>query len=128
MQLRRAILFVKDMPRMTAFYRDALAMRVASGSPEEGWVELDAGGSGLALHAIPPEVASKIEIADPPAARSDVPVKLVFETADVAAARDHLVRHGAVAREPRPWGACDCVDPEGNVFQIVPREPHPAAS
>ncbi len=121
MQLRRAILFVKDMPRMTDFYRDALAMRITSGSLDEGWVELDAGGSGLALHAIPPEIARAIEISDPPAARSDVPLKLVFETDDVAAARNRLAQHGAVTREPRSWGACDCVDPEGNVFQIVAR-------
>ncbi len=118
MKLRRTIIFVKDIQRMTAFYRDGLGLRLQSETSSEDWVEFEAGGA-LALHAIPARIAKGIEIADPPRARGETPIKLVFQTADVDAVRDHLKAHGAVMSEPRSWGACDGVDPEGNVFQIV---------
>lgn len=119
MKLRRALIFAKDMERMTAFYRDGLGLRLIPETRQNGWVEFEAGGCLLALHAIPVEIAEGIDITSPPQQRSDSPLKLVFETPDLEAARNHLVAHGAVMHEPRSWGACDGLDPEGNVFQIV---------
>lgn len=119
MKLRQAMIFAKDMDRMTAFYRDGLGLREIPETRQEGWVELDAGGATLALHVIPEAIARDIEITDPPQARSDTPIKLVFETPDPTAARAHLVSLGAVMNEPRRGGSCDGLDPEGNVFQIV---------
>jgi len=119
MELRSAMIFVKDIDRMTAFYRDGLGLRVLPDATREGWVEFQAGNSSLALHAIPPDIASRIEITDPPRPRSNTPIKLVFETPDLEAARAHLASHGAVMHEPRNSGSCDGVDPEGNVFNIV---------
>jgi catechol 2,3-dioxygenase-like lactoylglutathione lyase family enzyme len=118
MQLARAVLFVKDLRRMTAFYRDTLGLKVTSGSA--GWIELDAGPVALALHAIPAAVAAGIVIETPPRVREGSPVKLSFAVADVAAERTRLVAEGVVMREVRP-GSCDGVDPEGNVFQLVAR-------
>jgi len=89
MKLARAILFVKDIDRMTAFYRDTLGL--AELHREPGWVELD----GLALHAIP----AHIDVTVGPV-REGTPIKLVFASDDAEAAGDR-------------------VDPEGNVFQIV---------
>jgi catechol 2,3-dioxygenase-like lactoylglutathione lyase family enzyme len=111
MKLARAIVFVKDVDRMTAFYRDALGL--AEVRREPGWVELD----GVALHAIPPG----LEVSFAP--REDTPIKLAFACDDVAAARARLTAAGATMREVRPWGSCDGVDPEGNVFQIVVGSP-----
>lgn len=119
MELRRAIIFAKELERMTAFYRDGLGLRPMPEAAGEGWVEFDAGGMGLALHAIPAEIAKEIEISNPPRARSGTPIKLVFQTGDLAAARAHLVANGAAMSDLRSWGACEGVDPEGNVFQIV---------
>ncbi len=50
-------------------------------------------------------------------ARAKNPIKLIFEVADVASERARLEALG-VAMTPRPWGACDWADPEGNIFQI----------
>lgn len=119
MQLRSAILFAKDMQRMTAFYRDVLELVLERSTDE--WAEFQAGGATLALHAIPPTIAAGIEIADPPRARANTPIKLVFEVPDLETARAHLTAHGVVLSEPFNWGACDGLDPEGNVFQIVER-------
>ena len=121
MKLGQAMIFVKDIERMTHFYRDGVGLAAIPERCEEGFVVFDAGGATLALHAIPEPIARTIEIAEPPQARADTPIKLVFEVPDVEAARGHLVEHGAVMSEPRPWGSCDGLDPEGNVFMIVRR-------
>jgi predicted enzyme related to lactoylglutathione lyase len=119
MLLRRPIIFAKDLKRMTAFYRDGVGLRFVPECSTEQWSELDAGTARLALHAIPARIARGIEITSPPRARSTTPIKLVFEAPDLQAARARLIEHGAVMSEPRSWGACDGLDPEGNVFQIV---------
>jgi catechol 2,3-dioxygenase-like lactoylglutathione lyase family enzyme len=124
MELRRALIFVKDLERMTAFYRDGLGLRLLTETSSEGWVEFEAGGALIALHAIPTEISQKIDIADPPRARSQTPIKLVFETDDLEAACAQLVSQGALMSTLRSWGAYDGIDPEGNVFQIVKKHGH----
>jgi catechol-2,3-dioxygenase len=119
MELARAILFVKNIDCMTAFYRDALGLRVVPETATTGWVELEAGGASLALHAIPEEIARTITITDPPKRRGEAPVKLVFRTPDLEAARTVLIARGGMVSERWSWNAYDVVDPEGNVFQIV---------
>lgn len=121
MELRQAMIFAKDMAVMTAFYRDGLGLRMRLDRSRGDWVEFEAGGSLLALHAIPPEIAKDIDIKSPPERRSETPIKLIFETDDLDGARAHLTRHGAVMDQPRSRGSCDGLDPEGNVFSIVAR-------
>ncbi len=121
MRLRRAIIFVKDIEIMTTFYRDALGLTPIIDTSSEGWLEFDAGGASLALHAIPEPIAKDIEITNPPAAREDSLIKLVFEVPDIEVARVHVINHGAVMSEPSGRGYCNGRDPEGNVFQIVRR-------
>ena len=122
MTLGSALIFAKDIPRMIAFYRDGLGLRLLEERSKDGWTELDAGGVVLVLHGIPEHVAKHIEITSPPKARENTAVKLIFLTPDVAAARGHLIAHGAVMFEPRAGGSCDGLDPEGNVFQIAQGE------
>lgn len=119
MRLRRAILFVKDMGRMLAFYRNAMGLAPLQQEAVEEWAELDAGGTSLALHAIPVEWAKEITLTSPPRRRDTAPVKLVFVVPDLEAERARLVSLGVSMSEIRAWGACDGVDPEGNVFQIT---------
>jgi catechol 2,3-dioxygenase-like lactoylglutathione lyase family enzyme len=119
MRLRRAMIFTKNMERMTTFYRDALGLTPLTPESSDGWLEFDAGGVALALHAIPAHIAKDIEVTNPPAAREGTPIKLVFEVADIEVARVHLIKNGAVMSKPSVWGSCDGTDPEGNVFQIV---------
>jgi catechol 2,3-dioxygenase-like lactoylglutathione lyase family enzyme len=118
MRLKMAMIFVKDVDRMTAFYRDGLGLRHLTEESSEGWAKFDAGGAELALHQIPEHIARDIEITDPPSAREDTPIKLVFETEDLEAARAHLSAQGAVMMEPANPRRCDGLDPEGNVFTI----------
>jgi len=67
------------------------------------------------LHAIPAEIAGRIEIASPPRPRETNPIKLSFAVDDWQAERRRLESLGVVILE-RPWGVCDALDPEGNVF------------
>lgn len=119
-RLGTAVLFAKDLQRMAEFYQDALGLPEIPGASGPGWVELDAGGVRLALHAIPPRIARKIEITQPPRAREETPFKLLFEVDDLYAVRRRLVQFGATMFEPKNSGVCDGLDPEGNVFSLVP--------
>jgi predicted enzyme related to lactoylglutathione lyase len=116
MPLKHAMIFVKDLPRMTRFYREAFGFTLIAQRSSAEWSEFE---GGLALHAAPATIAATLMITDPPRARTETPIKLVFAVDDVLVARAQLVAHGAVMQEPRPVGSCDGVDPEGNVFQIT---------
>lgn len=119
MRLQCAMLYVSDMARMVAFYRDGAGLRVLAERSSEGWVEFDAGGVTFALHAIPAHIVANITISDPAEAREETPIKLIFEVADFDTARAQLARHGAQLMPVSAWGACDGLDPEGNVFRLV---------
>jgi catechol 2,3-dioxygenase-like lactoylglutathione lyase family enzyme len=118
MRLSRAMIFVKDLDRMADFYSYSLGLQRIDGGRTGNWVEFEAGGIGFALHAIPTDIADTIEIAQPPRAREENPIKLTFEVDDLAAARVRLQSQGAEILD-RPWGTCDAIDPEGNVFRSL---------
>ena len=110
----RVIVFAADMTRLRVFYTAILG---EPSETEHGWVGF---ANGLALHAIPPAYAPAI--AEPPVARTDTAIKVVFIVDDLPAMRAVLAARGATMREPQTYGArtfCDGVDPEGNVFQIA---------
>ncbi len=111
------MIFVKDLPGMTTFYRRALKLQPIEETRLDNWVEFDTGVARFSLHAIPVDIASGIEFSSPPQLREKNPVKLFFEVDDVPAERTRLEAMGTTIIE-RPWGAVECVDPEGNIFQI----------
>jgi catechol 2,3-dioxygenase-like lactoylglutathione lyase family enzyme len=117
MRLNRAMIYVKDLRRMAAFYGDTLGLISIDETCMDNWVEFDAGGVRFALHAIPAHIADQIEISSPPQPREKNPIKLSFEVDDVAAERKRLAALGVTIVQ-RPWGACDGIDPEGNIFGI----------
>jgi catechol 2,3-dioxygenase-like lactoylglutathione lyase family enzyme len=122
-RLGTAMIFAKDLQRMTEFYHEALGLPVIPATSAPGWVELDAGAVRLALHAIPPHIAAQIQITRPPRAREETPLKLLFEVDDLEAVRRRAVQFGATMLEPKGSGICDGLDPEGNVFSLVPANP-----
>jgi catechol 2,3-dioxygenase-like lactoylglutathione lyase family enzyme len=113
MQLHQAMLYVKDFERAVHFYEELLGLEANPDTRTDNWVEFP----GLSLHAIPPHSADEIEIADPPEPREDYPVKLIFAVDNVEAEFERLGALG-VEVQMRPWGACDVLDPEGNILQI----------
>ncbi len=48
LNLKRIVIFVADLDKQAAYYRDGLGLPVLE--EREGWVEFDAGGCSIALH------------------------------------------------------------------------------
>jgi len=121
MQLYRAMIYVKDFPRMRQFYSEMLGSQPVNREWTDTWAEFEAGNARFALHAIPPEIANEIKISAPPRPREKNPVKLVFEVPNVEAERTKLQSRGITIIR-RPWGSWEGVDPEGNIFGLVDPE------
>jgi predicted enzyme related to lactoylglutathione lyase len=119
MRLSRAMIYVKDLDRMAAFYEQTLGLKIIEETRLDTWMEFDTGAVRLALHAIPAEIAGTIQVASPPHPREENPLKLHFEVEDVASERQRLESLGVTVVQ-RPWGTCDGIDPEGNIFGICP--------
>ena len=121
LDLRRVILFVDDLAAMTDFYEKKIGLRVdmshytsdqtlGIAGREEGFIDFDAGGSKLALHA---------GVSNPGR------TKICFFAADVSKARQELIDRGVrMGKDPGPGEGlrfCDGKDPEGNTFQLSNR-------
>ena len=107
------IYFCNDMKTMLDFYTRVMRLRLTRGTEfsVDEWAEFKGKGFKLCLHK-----AGKP--GSPPRNRN----KLVFEVADVGAARDYLVQHKVKMGKHMIWPnseACDGRDPEGNKFQIA---------
>lgn len=120
-----AVLFVKDVSRLTAFYAEVVGLPVTESG--KTWARLGTGAFELVVHGIPPHIAATFEISTPPQRREDAAIKLIFPVANIAVARATTARLGGAMNPPdREWqlGAlrvCDGHDPEGNVFQVRAR-------
>jgi catechol 2,3-dioxygenase-like lactoylglutathione lyase family enzyme len=122
MQLGGAVLFVKDLPGMRAFYGEMLQAQPVNKEQTDSYALFDLHGSRFLLHAIPPEYASDVQLAFPPQPRERDPVKLIFLVDDVLLERSRLEAMGVTVLSrswQKPRESCDAVDPEGNVFQIA---------
>ena len=117
MRLDGAMLFVKDLHRMTAFYREVLGLQLVEETRREDWVEFTGGEARFSLHAIPSAIAAEIRIELPPSPREQLPTKLTFTVQDVDATLEMIEQMGLPLLR-RPWGGIEAVDPEGNVFAI----------
>jgi catechol 2,3-dioxygenase-like lactoylglutathione lyase family enzyme len=109
LSMRRIVLFTKDMPKMTAFYRDVLGLKVRK--DEKGWKEFDANGCVIALHNGASEVGRR-------------PPKIGFWAENIAAARQELVGRGARISKLMTDGGlvrCEGKDPDGNPFSVSNR-------
>jgi catechol 2,3-dioxygenase-like lactoylglutathione lyase family enzyme len=115
MRLNRAMIYVNNLEPMAGFYQDILGLKPIPETRLDTYVEFEAGAATFALHAIP--IGLRCELSSPPRPRENTPVKLSFEVDNVAAERKRLEALGVPIIQ-RPWGACDGVDPEGNVFGI----------
>src|SRR5204863_2601845 len=97
--LGQLILFTRDVPRLTAFYRDVLGFGEYEASPT--FAVLNAGGVKLALHYIPSPALDS-----PPAApvrRDDSAWKPTFLVEDFDAVVAHLTSHGVAMSAPTSY-------------------------
>lgn len=116
-----AVIYAKDVDRLTAFYRELLAAEVLHA--DAGYAVVQSAHLQLVIHAIPAYIARTFEIATPPRPREDTPIKLFFSVASLPWAQAAIARAGGVFDAGRAWQgpgftACDALDPEGNVIQL----------
>jgi hypothetical protein len=112
------MIFAKDHGAMAAFYQRGFELRVDAAASSEGYTVLVDDASRLSIHAIPPDLAESITIAEPPETRSEGAVKLLFEVADLAPTCDRLVSLGGQLFATTTDDAFDGCDVEGNVFRV----------
>jgi predicted enzyme related to lactoylglutathione lyase len=114
-----AMLYVKDFPRMRAFYRTLFGAQAVNTEWSDTWARFDLGGASFALHAIPADIARQIQVSAAPREKS--PVKLIFQVDNVAEERLRL-ESLQITIIQRPWQdsseSFEALDPEGNIFQI----------
>ena len=117
-----AVLFVKDLKAVAAFYAQALGLNCTHSDAEHA--VLNCRGFHLIVHQIPRHIADGIVIQQPPLRREEGAIRLTFPVESVAATR-RLARSlgGEVDDTPPAWAAPGANvflghDPEGNVFKI----------
>ena len=118
------MLYVRDLARMREFYANVLQAGPINTEWTETWAFFNAGGAGFGLHAIPAKDAGGSEPPSPSPKREQSPVKLIFAVKDVPTERERLtaLRITVLQRAwQEPAESFDCVDPEGNIFQIAAR-------
>jgi catechol 2,3-dioxygenase-like lactoylglutathione lyase family enzyme len=122
----RAVLFVKDLQKVTVFYVGALALTRLSGDNDHAVLERD--GFELVVHQIPKQIADTIVIAQPPVRRIWGAIRLDFPVASIADSRK-LARAlgGDIDDSPPPWAGANTNlyfghDPEGNQFGVSQRK------
>ena len=111
------MLFVQDLDRMTAFYRDVIGLKPVEDTRLDNWVEFSGEGARFSLHAIPSDIANGVTIDAPPRPREQAGTKLTFVVQDVDRTLQRIEAMGLPLLR-RPWGGTDAVDPEGNVFGL----------
>ena len=119
-RLTRVILYVHDVDKLSAFYREAFGFVPVEEIAGE-WAVLRAGAGELALHRVGAAYRGMT-----PAGESNT--KLVFSVdAPIADKRQALLQLGVPMGEIKSYGTtgplCDGRDPEGNVFQIAEGAP-----
>ena len=104
----RLILRVRDPGALATWYGKVFGWPVSLDERAEGWIELDAGGFVLALHAGREQEAHEWP-------------KLQIVVGEVEAARERLIAQGVAMEPVQHWkhlSWSEGRDPEGNVFQI----------
>jgi predicted enzyme related to lactoylglutathione lyase len=118
-----AVLYVKDLEKMRAFYGACFQMEVAEDAHD--YCVLESGSLTLSLVRVPEQIATAIVVSVPPSRREEVPIKLAFTVDRIDVLRTLFAEFGGVVDpatshwEFRGGIHCDGVDPEGNVVQLV---------
>jgi lactoylglutathione lyase len=116
----RFVIYVSDMQRSTAFYRDTLGLPLKFTTP--GWTEFSNGGTTLALHL---HVGGVVGAAEPAAGQAT----LVFALDDLQSAYKTLQTEGArfaLAPQTQSSGQTFAIlhDPDGFSITLQQKQAH----
>jgi lactoylglutathione lyase len=124
MRLGYAILFVSDLERSVAFYRDVIGLPFRFSN--ETYAEFATEGAKFSLYArgsLPELIGVEVPCGPAPWPQGEV----AFFCADVDAEHDRLAAAGIRVLAPptdRPWGerTLHVADPDGNVVELTRRK------
>jgi predicted enzyme related to lactoylglutathione lyase len=114
-----AVLYVGDLARMQTFYTQCFGLASADSGPT--YLGLTLGSWRLTLV----QSRDALPTASPPPRRANSAVKLVFEVVSIDAVVPVITSLGGrfdsvdTRWEFRNTTHCDCLDPEGNVVQLI---------
>ena len=120
-----AVLFARDVQKVSAFYSKALGMTRVSG--DESHVILNCGGFELVVHQIPRHIADEPAIESPPERRVWAAIRLSLPVSRIEDCRRLARMHGGELDDAPPEWADSTAnvflgyDPEGNVFKVSER-------
>jgi predicted enzyme related to lactoylglutathione lyase len=120
-----AVVYAKDLARVSAFYASVPGFAVAHSAPDH--VVLESPALQLVIVAVPEVIAATIGVDDPPVRRTETPIKLVLNVARIEDMRASAESWGGQLDPPerewqfREFRVCDGHDPEGNVVQFRER-------
>ncbi|MGE0645488.1 MAG: VOC family protein [Nitrospira sp.] len=123
--IHAAVMYVKELDRMVEFYT---ALGLTLDEVQRGdYAVLTGPAYELSLVQVPKAIAAHIDIASPPIARGNTPVKLAFVVSSIdqilhtTEALGGRRKDGSKRWSFRGHAVQDAIDPEGNVYQL--REP-----
>lgn len=115
-----ALIFVKDMERISTFYQTVLGLPLRFA--DEHHHVLGVSDPALTIHAMPAQIAVDIVVPVPPVVRHRQAIKILFSVPSLAEAGVHARRLGGgmldTAWSGDGFHARDGFDPEGNVFHL----------
>ena len=120
-----AVMYAKNLDRLVEFY-PALGLAVDEAQSGD-YAVLIGPQIELSIVQIPEQIASQIQITDPPQARSNTPIKLAFVVQSIDRALEAArLLGGRTEDSSKRWqfrghAIQDAIDPEGNRYQL--REP-----
>ena len=127
--MTRLILYVRDVPRLRAFYQSHFGLALVEEIGDDrgdDWAVLKAGAIEIALHRVGEPYRDLAESHRKLAMSAETSnAKLVFTVeTGLPELRDRLVAAGVAMRPLKrfdgyPQLMCDGEDPEGNVFQLA---------
>ena len=117
-----AVLFAKDLQKVSTFYSKALGMKITSSDQHHS--VLNCGGFELVVHQIPKHIADTIMIRQPPERRVGGAIRLDYPVQDLEQSRRTArALGGYIDDQPPAWAHSSANfhlghDPEGNQFGV----------
>lgn len=114
------LIYAKDFQALARFYEQVLDMQRLH--EDEHIIVLESAALQLLIHALPAEIAARVQVGRPPQRRADVALKFFVTVPAIAEAASVAQALGGQVFDERWQGpgfaVCNAMDCEGNVFQL----------
>ncbi|MBS3020038.1 hypothetical protein DJFAAGMI_02792 [Comamonas sp. PE63] len=114
------LIYAKDFQALARFYEQVLDMQRLH--EDEHIIVLESAALQLLIHALPAEIAARVQVGRPPQCRADVALKFFVTVPAIAEAASVAQALGGQVFDERWQGpgfaVCNAMDCEGNVFQL----------